>query len=115
MAELNVKVGDKVLYSGGYSYNSFEKISEVVKVTPTGRIKIKDSVSQFDKYGNEMGKKDRWTSHSRISELTEEDCERVKKNNAIFKAVYLCGKVDKKNMTYEQAVKIIEILGNTTA
>lgn len=110
MAELNVKVGDKVLLSGGSPLNRVEEIREVIKVTPTGRIRISGSGSQFDKYGREMGSRDLWNSSYYIFVPTEEDIERVKKNNAIKKAVSLCGEVNKKNITYEQAEKLIEIL-----
>lgn len=108
MSELNVNVGDKVLYRGGSPLNYVEEIREVTKITPTGRIRISRCDSQFDKYGREMGGGD-WYSYS-IVIPTEEDIERVKKNNAIKKAVSLCGEVNKKNITYEQAEKLIEIL-----
>ena len=51
MEQLNVKVGDKVLMSGGYTYNHYERICEVEKVTSTGRIILKGRPEQFDKYG----------------------------------------------------------------
>lgn len=109
MAELNVKVGDKVLYCGGNPLNYVEKIREVTKITPTGRIRISGCDSQFNKYGKQMGDNGDWFTYS-ISIPTEEDFDRVKKNNAIEKAVSLCRKVKSKNITYEQAKKIIEIL-----
>lgn len=52
--ELNVNVGDEVLYRPS-SYSRIEKISTVTKVTPTGRIRIDKSTNQFDKYGRQMG------------------------------------------------------------
>ena len=60
MNELNVKVGDKVLLSGGYGINKHEKIATVERITPTGRIKVSGSTSYFNKYGDEMRKSDPW-------------------------------------------------------
>lgn len=57
MKELNVNVGDKVLYRGGNPLNYTDEIREVTKVTPTGRIRISGTESQFDKYGSQMGDK----------------------------------------------------------
>lgn len=48
--ELNVNVGDDVLYRPS-SYSRIEKIATVTKVTPTGRIRIDKFTNQFDKYG----------------------------------------------------------------
>ena len=79
MAELKVNVGDKLLYSYGYSYNRVEKIVTVTKVTPTGRIRIDFNDKQYDKFGNEMGRKDIWSSYSSLSVLTDKDFERIKK------------------------------------
>lgn len=53
--ELNVKVGDMVLVTKGYVHSGMQRISEVTRVTPTGRIRIKDSDFQFNKYGQMMG------------------------------------------------------------
>ena len=86
MKELNVKVGDKLLYSYGYSYNITERIVEVTKVTPTGRIRVTTSDSQYDKYGHEIGNHNILNCKSKLSILTEEDIERITQNNAIAKA-----------------------------
>lgn len=111
MKELNVKVGDKVLYKGGSPIAYTDEIREVTRITPTGRIRINNSDCQFNKYGEEMGSGSDWYSYS-ISIPTEEDFERVKRNRAINKAVKLCNKVDRTNITYEQSIKIIDaILG----
>lgn len=53
--ELKVKVGDKVLYNYWTFGGAIERIETVTRVTPTGRIRIEGSSSQFDKYGREMG------------------------------------------------------------
>ena len=108
--ELNVKVGDKLFYRTGYTHNQFERIVTVTKVTPTGRIRVDYSDKQYDKYGNEMGNRDRWTCRSSLYLPKEEDYERIKVNNAIAKALLLMEKQNKKTISYEQAVKIIEIL-----
>lgn len=109
--ELNAKVGDKLLYQTGYNiYNQVERIVTVTKITPTGRIRIDYSDKQYDKYGNEMGKRDSWTCCSHLYIPKEEDYERIKANNAIAKALLLMRKKNKETLSYEQAVKIIEIL-----
>ena len=109
MAELKVNVGDKLLYSYGYSYNRVEKIVTVTKVTPTGRIRIDYNDEQYDKYGREMGNKDKWSCRSLLSIPTEEDFERIKKNYAINKALRIIGKVNKDNLDYDKALGIIKI------
>ena len=109
MNELNVKVGDKLLYSYGCSYNKVERIVEVTKVTPTGRIRVTTSDSQYDKYGYEMGNKYRWNYLSSLSIPTEEDIERITKNNTIAKALNIVSKLNKNNLEYENALKIIEL------
>lgn len=109
MSELNVKVGDKLLYNYGYSFNRIEKIVTVTRVTPTGRIRIDYNDEQYDKYGNEIGKRDRWSCSSSLSIPTEEDYERIKKNNVINKALCIIGKINKDNLDYDKALKIIEI------
>ena len=109
MKELNVKVGDKLLYSYGYSYNKTERIVEVTKVTPTGRIRVTTSDSQYDKYGKEMGNHDIWSCRSSLSIPTEEDIQRITKNNTIAKALNIISKLYKDNLGYEKALKIIEL------
>lgn len=111
MNELNVKVGDKLLYSYGCSYNKAERIVEVTKVTPTGRIRVTTSDSQYDKYGYEMGNHDRWGDRSFLSIPTEEDINRINKNNTIAKALNIVSKLHKDNLEYEKALKIIELFG----
>lgn len=111
MKELNVKVGDKLLYSYGYSYNRTERIVEVTKVTPTGRIRVTTSDSQYDKYGREMGNSDMWSCKSSLSIPTEEDIERITQNTAIAKALNIVSKLHKDNLEYEKALKIIELFG----
>ena len=109
MNELNAKVGDKLLYRWGYSHNRVEKIVTVTRVTPTGRIRIDYNDEQYDKYGNKIGKRDIWSCGSSLSIPTEEDYERIKKNNAINKALRIIEKINKDNLDYDKALKIIEI------
>ena len=109
MEELKVNVGDKLIYSYGYSYNRVEKIVTVTKVTPTGRIRIDYNDEQYDKFGKEMGRKDRWSSYSSLSVPTDKDFERIKKNNAINKALYIIGKIKRDNLDYDKALRIIKI------
>lgn len=108
--ELNVKVGDLVLYQWGYAHNRVEKIVKVAKITPTGRIRIEGHDEQYDKYGHQMGNRDRWSCGSYIRIATEDDYKRIKENSAISKALSLMESKNKKNLSYEQATKIIDIL-----
>lgn len=110
MEELKVKVGDKVLYHHWY-ITTTEAIATVTKVTPTGRIKIDFCDTQFDKYGNQIGGRNSYGS-SRISIPTEKDYKRIRENKAISKAESLMKNV---KLTYEQAVRIIEILEGKNA
>lgn len=107
MDKLNVKVGDKVIYE----YMGVERIVTISKITPTGRIKIDFDDSQFNCYGDEIGRKDAW-NHPFIREATSDDIERIDQKQTIIKAYELCHTVETKNITYEKALKIIEIFGN---
>lgn len=105
--ELNVNVGDEVLYRPS-SYSRIEKISTVTKVTPTGRIRIDKSTNQFDKYGRQMGNVG-WEGRDYIYILTPEKKEELLRKNEISKCICVFEK-KKNNLTFEQAVKILEIL-----
>jgi len=113
MSELNVKVGDKVLLKYSVYCKQYEKIVEVVKVTPTGRIKVGGLDVQFDKYGQKMGNRGFCSEFYQISSVTEEQIieftERQRKSSIINKAVKMCQKVSEKSLTYEQALKIISV------
>lgn len=93
--ELNVKVGDKVLYR-------FWTFSGTVE-------RIEGSSSQFDKYGREMGG-DSWRGGSNLSIPTEEDYKRIEENAVISEDLSLMEKLNKKTLPYDKAVKIVEIL-----
>lgn len=112
MEELKVKVGDKLLYTHSSRGVKREKIVEVTKVTPTGRIRINNDDSQYDKYGEKMGDHNIWTGHSCLRKLTEEDYIRIKKNNVIAKAKIVLQNIRLEDITYEKALKIIEMFGD---
>ena len=105
---MNLKVGDKV----AYFYGSYTKvITEVIKVTPTGRIRVKyRPYEQFDKNGRLMGNNSWYSCH--IEPLTEELEQKITRSNTIQKAFKLMR--DTKKLNYEQAVKIIEALEDAT-
>lgn len=107
--ELNVKVGDEVLYRLWNLSGVVERIETVTRVTPTGRIRIDGSGSQFDKYGREMGC-DLWRGGANLSIPTEEDYKRIEENAVISKALSMMEKLNKKTLPYDKAVKIVEIL-----
>ena len=107
--ELNVKVGDEVLYRLWNLSGVVERIETVTRVTPTGRIRIDGSSSQFDKYGREMGG-DSWRGGANLSIPIEEDYKRIEENAVISKALSLMEKLNKKTLPYDKAVKIVEIL-----
>lgn len=107
--ELKVKVGDKVLYRYWTFSGAVERIETVTRVTPTGRIRIKGSSSQFDKYGCEMGA-DLYRDGAILSIPTDEDYKRIEKNAITAKALSLIKKLDRKTLSYDKALKIVEIL-----
>ena len=114
MNELNVKVGDKVLLTYSAYCKQHQKIVEVTKVTPTGRIKVNGLNVQFDKYGQKMGSHGFCSEFYQISFVTEEQIsefrEKQRRNSIINKAVKLCQQVNEKSLTYDQALEIISIL-----
>lgn len=65
MDELKVKVGDELLYTYSAGGTIREKIVKVIKVTLTGRIRIDADDSQYDKYGERMGKYNIWNDSKR--------------------------------------------------
>ena len=105
MDPLNIKVGDKVIYNTLCT----KRIATVTKITPTGRIRIDCSSSQFDKYGSEMGPSI-W-NHSHISEYDEEKGKEIMDQQYINYAIKLMREVHVKDITIDTAMKIIGILG----
>lgn len=105
--ELNVNVGDEVLYSRS-SYSRIEEIATVTKVTPTGRIRIDKSMNYFDKYGRQMGNTG-WGGIDYICILTPEKKEKILRKNEIAKCICIFNDL-KNKITYEQAKGILDIL-----
>lgn len=104
---LDVKVGDKIIYYYGHGRR---KVTEVIKVTPTGRLRVKANPSlQFNKYGSLMGE-DCWY-HAYIIKATDELIEQTSKDYTIRKAMCRMHVYNEQDLSYEQAVKILEILG----
>ena len=108
--ELNVKVGDIVLYHYRTWGNRLPSITRVAKVTPTGRIRVElYPDEQFNKYGRRMGG-DSW-SRSYIEVPTAEELQEVKEKIFIRRLVYkLRDEVKEDDISYEQAVAIDGIL-----
>lgn len=68
MTEINVEVGDKVIYHDGIS----STVTTVTKITPTGRIRIEAAKNkQFDKYGVEMGVRLAWVPVGTIKKVED--------------------------------------------
>lgn len=108
MKELNVKVGDKVAYySGGFS--KISSICTVSRVTPTGRIRLKEHEGiVFDKYGKEMGKIDPWAGRDSILELTPEIEKQIIETSIIKQCLREMHNI--KEIDYKNAIKILEVL-----
>ncbi len=106
MKELNVKVGDEVCYIPSSVFPT-KLIAKVTKVTPTGRISIDLSYSQFDKFGCQIG---RDSYHiSQIYELTSDEKRGILEKNFIRRCINEFH-AKKETITYDQAVKIMKIL-----
>ena len=107
--ELNVKVGDVVLYYYGNPWSEKHPvITKVAKITPTGRIRVERSIEeQFDKYGKKMGCCSGW-SRPYIKVPTAEELQEVKEKNFIKDVIQKMH--DVKNISYDQAVAIDGIL-----
>ncbi len=101
------QVGDKV----AVRYNRYNNlvIDEVVRITPTGRIKLKKASAQYDKRGYEMGCRDSFY-RSYIVPLTPELEQEIIQVKTIERALYLCRVTTEKDIDYETAKKLIELL-----
>lgn len=111
--ELNVKPGDELLYTSHHYSGTQKRIVTVIKVTPTGRIRILESDAQFDKYGEQMGRGtslatafDAWAE---LSVPTQEDYKELQEAKVIATAISAMNRVS-KNLSYELAVKILKTL-----
>lgn len=103
MKELNVKVGDKVLYHWSRLFRNVEKIVKITQVAPTGRVRIDYNNDVFDKFGKMIGNSN-GGAICYITVPTEEDVEKAT-------ALETISKLTMSTLTYEQAVKINEIFG----
>ena len=114
----DLKVGDEVLYSSG-TFNGFEEITTITKITPTGRIRIaRNPEIQFNKYGSEMGKFDSWSCRARIEPLTEEKREEIRRKKIVQKARRALDALSDsfrtaKNLSeqYEKAMMVLNAFG----
>lgn len=100
---LKFNVGDKV--ADGY------EIGTIVKITPKRRditVDFGNYKREYDKTGWRRGES--W-HRTYIMPLTEEKMKEIKEHHVKIKAVILCRKVTEDSVTYDKAVKIIEILG----
>ena len=97
----NLKVGDKVILTAQFKE---PRIAEVEEITPKGFVKVYGML--FNKNGSQRTSS--WyTSH--ITECTEEREEELRQRAVIGNARDLMSRCS--FLSYEQAVKIIEILG----
>jgi hypothetical protein len=97
----NLKEGDMVIVSNTWHTT----ITHVDKITPTGLIKI--GADLFYQTGSKRGG-GTWDSEH-LREATPETIAKIRADVAISKAINLMRNTPK--ITYDQAVKIIEILG----
>ena len=104
---LNVRPGDVVILHSGYPYRK-EELQTVVKVTPTGRIRVSGCDDQFDKYGRRMGYPG-YGLGVYIQVATQEDIKRVSENKIIDRGYRIIQKVKKADITYESALQIIKL------
>lgn len=110
MEELKVKVGDNLLLRIT-GWNNTEKIVHVVKVTPTGRIRISGfSDLQFDKYGNKIGRDCFSTTRYTLKIPNEEDYKRVREQNTINEAYNLLKNIKLEDIDYDTACHLIELI-----
>jgi hypothetical protein len=80
MENKEFKVGDEVLVIPN---NGPDWISKVVKVTPTGRVRIENSSTQFSKEGYQIGNSIWDRKH--IKHLTSDDKAKIARDRLILK------------------------------
>lgn len=114
MEELNVKVGDTLLCTTHHYSGNRAWFVTVVKVTPTGRIRVSGLDTQFDKYGKQMGRgRGRASIGEAWNELsvpTPEDYKAIEKASTIAKARAALEKAVKSKLSYEKAIEILKVL-----
>lgn len=111
--ELKVKPGDELLCTTYHYSGTRKRIVTVTKVTPTGRIRILESETQFNKYGKQMGigtsRADMFDALAELSVPTQEDYKELQEAKVIATAISVMQRAS-KNLSYELAVKILEVL-----
>jgi len=100
-----LKAGDTVIIHGKWS----DRLAKIDKITPTGKIKIGDTHYSPDGYSIGNGTRLYVTS---LCEATPEAIEALRQKEVIIEATYTLR--NKNSLTYEQAVKILEIFGEQT-
>lgn len=80
MQELNVEVGDKVIYQYRVAEIQYEMIATVTSVIKGKLIRIDKNYRLYDKFGNEVEEKN---YGSRISILKDKDIKRIEQKEAI--------------------------------
>ena len=96
----SLKAGDDVIISNRY----IQFVGTVEKITPAGKIKVNGFM--FRKDGSQVSS-DRWCL-TRLLEATPEAVRKISEDKAIRKALNAAH--DLKDITYEQAVKILAVL-----
>ena len=111
MGKLNVKVGDNVaLCSFSPGVGNTARLAKVIKVTPTGRIQIdKSPCTYYNALGQPIGKNKPVGWHEWLKELTPDVSKEIKERQAINTCLFKMHST--KQVSYEQAVKILGILG----
>ena len=115
--KLNVKEGDKIIVvKSGYCVNK-KTVSTVLRVTPTGRIKVKGyEYYQFDKFGQAMGKHAVWDRVPYLEPYSDKTEQEIKVNAYIDNCRNIMSIYAGSNgltLTYEQAKQIMKILKKT--
>lgn len=94
-------VGDAVIVANYYN----ESVGKVEKITPTGRITV--GRTTYDADGREYGSSRGYHPY-RLREATQDKIEDIRQKSIIANAMRAMDSC--KKVTYEQAVKILEIL-----
>lgn len=104
MTEINVEVGDRVIYHNGIN----STVTTVIKITPTGRIRIEAAkYKQFDKYGVEMGVRLAWApvgTIKKVEDLTDASYRKILNQTLTHKI----GNIVLKHMPYSTSYEVTE-------
>lgn len=103
----NLKAGDKVIIAKAYSgQNEAQKVQTVEKITPKGSIKVDNKL--YSPENGDLKGNDSWIYIEYLKQATSENIEKIKQE----KVIRICEqKFNTTNLTYDQAVKILEVLG----